>query len=112
MSKRYPPEVISKGLFGSILAGLLFLLVFYWFVQATYVQDEKQPEEDKLVAERKAHLENLKSRQEREATTYAWIDRSNEVVRLPIKRAMELIVKEHQKTDENKPPKNARNQTN
>ena len=44
---------------------------------------------------RAQRLEALRAREQSAATTYGWIDRPAGVVRLPIDRAMELVVQEH-----------------
>ena len=39
-------------------------------------------------------LELFRAREEKELSTYGWIDRPNGVVRIPIERAMELVARE------------------
>jgi hypothetical protein len=39
-----------------------------------------------------ANLARLRAEEDGELNTYGWIDRSNKIVRIPIERAMELIV--------------------
>lgn len=50
--------------------------------------------------ERVARLQELRAASANAATTYGWIDQGNGVVRLPIDRAMELVVQEHQTASE------------
>jgi hypothetical protein len=45
-------------------------------------------------ATRRAYLADLREKQARQATSYAWLDRSAGVVQLPIERAMELVVRD------------------
>jgi len=45
-------------------------------------------------AGRKAYLNELREKQQKQLTTYAWVDQAKGVVRLPIERAMELTVQE------------------
>lgn len=44
---------------------------------------------------RRATLADLRAAQEKELSTYAWIDRAKGTVRLPIQRAMELTVERY-----------------
>ena len=43
---------------------------------------------------RRAFLEDLRSRQAKQAASYAWLDQKKGVVQLPIDRAMDLVVQE------------------
>jgi hypothetical protein len=49
-------------------------------------------------AGRLAYLHQLRAAQEKQATTYAWVDRKAGVVQLPIARAMELVVQRRGRT--------------
>ena len=44
---------------------------------------------------RLAYLTELRAKQQKQATTYAWVDRKTGVVQLPLDRAMELVVQEY-----------------
>jgi hypothetical protein len=46
-------------------------------------------------ASRRAFLAELREKQAKQATSYAWVDRKTGVVQLPVERAMELVVKEY-----------------
>ena len=41
-------------------------------------------------------LQELRAAEQRELETYGWINRTDGVVRIPVERAMELLVKESQ----------------
>jgi hypothetical protein len=45
---------------------------------------------------RMAYLTELRDKQQKQASSYGWVDQKAGVVQLPIDRAMELIVQEHQ----------------
>ncbi len=47
-------------------------------------------------ATRRDALEKLRDRQAHQAETYDWVDQKAGVVQLPIERAMQLVVEEHQ----------------
>ena len=48
--------------------------------------------EPRLIVTPAADLEELRAREDEELKSYAWIDRKSGIVRIPIERAMELIV--------------------
>jgi hypothetical protein len=48
-------------------------------------------------AGRAQHLAELRAHEQAEATTYGWIDRKAGIVRVPIDRAIELTVRDHEK---------------
>lgn len=43
---------------------------------------------------RKAHLDEMRAREQAAATSYAWIDKGKGVVQLPIDRAMQLTLRD------------------
>lgn len=43
---------------------------------------------------RRAYLAELRSKQQAQATSYAWVDQSKGVIQLPLDRAMQLTVQE------------------
>ncbi|HEY4248036.1 MAG TPA: hypothetical protein VGM64_14390 [Lacunisphaera sp.] len=51
----------------------------------------------KTPADRKALLEEHRVKERTESTSYGWIDQKAGIVRIPIDRAMELVVREHAK---------------
>ena len=59
------------------------------------VEHVEKDEEWKFSAEKRAdRLNTLRTAEQAAATTYGWVDQSAGVVRLPIDRAMELVVAE------------------
>jgi hypothetical protein len=46
-------------------------------------------------ATRRAHLADLREKEANQVASYGWVDRKAGVVRLPIERAMELVVLEY-----------------
>ncbi|MEO6996137.1 MAG: hypothetical protein ABI273_21220 [Lacunisphaera sp.] len=51
----------------------------------------------KTPAERKALLDEHRVKEAADSTTYGWIDQKAGIVRIPIDRAMDLVVREHAK---------------
>ncbi len=72
------------------LAGFLLfsLMVFYMYRLSGPVEDP----EVKRVAERLEFLRNVKARDAEALGTYGWVDPSKRAVRIPIERAMQLVV--------------------
>jgi hypothetical protein len=44
---------------------------------------------------RLAYLQDLRAKQDKQATSYGWVDQKTGVVQLPIDRAMELVVRDY-----------------
>lgn len=79
---------------------ILCFAAFGWLAKRIYVPHaaDVQPVEGVLTpAERKALLAENRAKEQAAATTYAWVDQSKGVVRLPIDRAIELTVRDHAK---------------
>jgi hypothetical protein len=43
---------------------------------------------------RRDYLMDLRAKQDKQATSYGWVDQKNGIVQLPIDRAMELVVRD------------------
>jgi hypothetical protein len=54
----------------------------------------EQPPEPRLQESPALDLARFRAREEERLSTYAWVDRPNGVVRIPIERAMELVARE------------------
>jgi hypothetical protein len=83
-----------------LFAAFLLLVRYYYSPTATAPQNaaaEKMPKELEWRAtatSRRAALNESQAEQAKLATSYGWVDQKAGVVRLPIERAMELMVKE------------------
>lgn len=76
---------------------ILCFAAFGWLARRIYVPhaNEVQPVEGVLTAaERKALLNEQRTKDQAAATSYGWVDQSKGVVRLPIDRAIELTVRD------------------
>jgi len=71
-----------------LLIPLAAVALFFWTTRST-------PTQDKLSAEQK--LRELQANEERQLTSYGWIDKTAGVVHVPVGRAKELILKEVEK---------------
>lgn len=85
--------------FTTALVLVLFAL-FAWLAFRVYVPRagrELVVEGAKTPAERKALLADLRAKEKAAAGTYGWVDQGAGVVRLPVDRAIDLVVAEHGK---------------
>lgn len=79
--------------------GLYWLLEFYGeesprpapVVTAPGAEEQIPP--PRLQISPRADLAKMRAAEERELTTYGWVDKEKQTVRIPIDRAMELLVK-------------------
>jgi len=55
-------------------------------------QESRVPPEPRLQTNPREDLGNLRAREDRALTSYGWVDRNAGVVRIPIERAMQLVV--------------------
>src|SRR5581483_4182171 len=99
------PRPVSLATIIAIFVGFaLFLgLVYFTYLRHraqegwTYAA-EKLPADQEWQATpeaRKAYLLELRAKQQKQATTYAWVDQKAGTVQLPIDRAMELVVRQY-----------------
>ena len=82
------PYLTIVGATAGLLIPLAAIALLYW---ATHTA----PTQDALSADQKLH--ELQAAEEMQMTTYGWIDKPTGVVRIPIARAKELILKEVEK---------------
>ena len=79
------PYVTIVGSTAALLIPLAAIALLFWATHSTSTQDS-------LSAEQK--LRELQASEERQMTTYGWIDKPAGVVRIPVSRAKEIILKE------------------
>lgn len=83
------PTIAAIGIISAIL---LFVLIVA--LQTLYYNLEEKETQKKVYSQRPERLARLRADQERDLTSYRWIDRENGVVGIPIDRAMALVIKE------------------
>lgn len=88
------PETSHSNMILSIIGALGTLLLFALIVYiAYYVPAQRMDSASANIAsERKSTLAEVQSQAKDTATTYGVVDAEKEVVRIPIERAMELVV--------------------
>lgn len=85
--------------FTTVLVLACFAL-FGWLARKVYVAYAVPVDRVEGVlapADRAARLADLRAKEHTAATTYGWVDQKAGVVRLPLDRAMDLVVQEHAK---------------
>ncbi|HVB08548.1 MAG TPA: hypothetical protein VNF00_06330 [Candidatus Acidoferrales bacterium] len=83
-----------------VLIGMRFL--FFHFAkeqslgtrETPFANARVLPPEPRLQPNPRRDLENYMAAQKHEFTTYGWVDRQNGVVRIPVKRAMRILLKQ------------------
>jgi len=82
------------ALIGFLSAILLFGLIVG--LQVWYYTFKEQEFSRKVVSQRPAELTQVTAKQQEQLHAYRWVNEASHVVAIPIDRAMELVVKEHQ----------------
>lgn len=98
MSDAHSSACENKGSFvATLLAVIGGFAIFAIILVVAYLPNKAAPAGDgvKTPAERKAALAELRGKEQTAATTYGWVDKDKGVVRLPIDRAVELVIQEH-----------------
>ena len=86
-----------SSVWGTVVATLAGFALFILILVVAYLPNKADLAGDglKTPAERKAILAELRGKEQTAATTYGWVNQGQGVVRLPIERAVELIIQEH-----------------
>lgn len=90
----------SQGSFSAtLLAAIGGFAIFALILVVAYLPNKAAPAGDgvKTPEERKAALAELRGKEQTATTSYGWVDKDKGVVRLPLERAIELTIQEHQK---------------
>lgn len=95
-STELPPPTLKTPLpYVTIIGATAALLIPIAAIAALFWATSITPTQDTLSAEQK--LRELQANEERHMTTYGWIDKPAGVVRIPVSRAKEMILKEREK---------------
>jgi hypothetical protein len=86
------PPTLTIYLIG-VLGTFFIVAALIWIM---YAFTQPPPVDEGRAAERRKNLSDMNAQSKEQLETYAWIDRSKGIVRLPIARAMELVVREWQ----------------
>jgi len=87
----------------AVAAGLAvgLFLIFVAVLLLWYVPEQTHAVDRAYREARKAGLDAVRSSQRELVTSYGWVDREKGIVRIPVDRAMGLVVRELTATEEN-----------
>ena len=97
-----PVSLFTIVILMALFAAFLFLVRRYYTPTATAAHNAaaekvtKEMDWRATAAARRATLHETQQEQAKLATTYGWVDQKGGVVRLPIERAMQLVVQEQE----------------
>ena len=92
-------EISKKSYILTVVAFLGVMLLFALIIAIAYIPNRPTPANEDIVKERKARLAEVNSKQKALISRYAWVDKNEKIVRLPIERAMQLTVRDLQNSD-------------
>ena len=88
------PNVAASAVVGIISAILLFVIIVV--LQAFFYSAEQRELEKKVYSQPYQALQQLDAKQLELLTSYGWVSEAEGLVRVPIERAMELVVADGQ----------------
>lgn len=97
LGNRLETTTAQKALLVLGILGAIFL--FAIIVAIAYLPNRPLPVDQVQVEERYNTFAEVRAEQHRRAHTYGWIDEPNDIVRIPIGRAVELTVRELSEAD-------------
>ena len=86
------PRSAPTVLVGTV--GLVLLAVILLLLEVLYQRTSQAEIERKVVDEQPQELRQLEARQLEQLGGYAWVDRERGIVKVPLERAMELVIDE------------------
>jgi hypothetical protein len=86
------PNVPASAMVGIVGAILLFVIIVA--LQALFYSMEERELADKVYSQKYEELQRLDADQLEQLNSYGWISEPDGVTRIPIERAMELVVAE------------------
>ena len=99
------PEPGCGHVFLSLIGAFVVFALFSLIVCFAYFPTKQDDDDAKAAKARKDYRLELEAKQHVDATTYGWVNQTDGVVRIPIKRAMELTVNELSANQEGRPSK-------
>lgn len=82
------------------LIGAIVVLVVVLGLETLYYRTVERENERKVLAEQPEQLRHLQAEQLRMLNEYRWVDQPNQVVAIPIERAMQLVAEERKAGNE------------
>jgi hypothetical protein len=92
MARYDDPNVPMSAVVGILSAILLFVIIVA--LQALFYTMQEDEFERKVYSQPYEELQRLDAQQLEQLSSYGWVSEADGVVRIPVERAMELIVEE------------------
>ncbi len=89
------PDTARIAIIGVVGAVILFIIIVA--IQALFYGMERAEQDRKEARERSETVAQVRAEQRQRIGSYGWVDQKKGVVRIPIERAMELLVKRSEK---------------
>jgi hypothetical protein len=86
------PRTAPTALVGTV--GVVLLAVSLLLLEVLYQRTSQAEIERKVVAEPPQELRQLEAQQLERLAGYAWVDRERGIVKIPVERAMDLVIEE------------------
>ncbi len=87
-----PPETSHSNYVLSVLGGLGSMLIVLFILFVAYLPNRPAPLDQAVVEARKERLTELRAKEREKTDSYAWINREQGKVRIPVDRAVRLTV--------------------
>jgi uncharacterized membrane protein len=88
------PKAASTLIVGAV--GVILLAVVILLLQVLFHRTSEAERWRKVVSQQPEQLRQVRTEQLDRLNSYRWVDEQNGIVTIPIERAMELVVQEHQ----------------
>jgi hypothetical protein len=86
----------NRLIVGSGLIGVVILVVMLVWLRSYFFDTRNAYVEEMVLSVENPKLKELRAREDIELNSYGWMDQETGVVRIPIDRAIELVVSESQ----------------
>lgn len=84
----------ARGVIIGMVVSVIVLVVMLVILNEVFIATKEDVYRQNVLTRKNPALQELHARETRILTTYAWVDSSEGVVRIPVDRAMELMVNE------------------
>ncbi len=85
-------DATSSGIFIGILFGAILIAVVAWGMNELYVMTREEVVTEQVLQQRDPRIGELRAAEERKLNNYELLDEETGTVRIPIDRAMHLLV--------------------
>jgi hypothetical protein len=87
-------DASSRGIAIGMVIGVIVIVISIIGVREFYITTREQIRQENVLSRMDPRLRELQNRETRILTSYEWVDSTKGIVRIPVERAMELMVEE------------------